>query len=89
MFNTKKAKRVLALVQAYKTVFECPAGQEVLSDLAGKCGLTGYYPEARTSEAELAFWAGKRAAVLDVLRMLEYDEKRLIGILRKEINDGN
>ena len=88
MFDKRKIKRTARLVQSYRAVFESNDGQAVLSDLAGKCGMTGYYPAPKQSATDWAFWEGKRAAVLDICRMLEYDDAKLTDLLRKEIDNG-
>ena len=88
MFDLKKNKKALQTAQAYKKVFSGADGAAVLSDLMGKSGFTGYYPSPRQNPAEAAFWEGKRALLLDILRVLEFDETKIIELLRKEINDG-
>ncbi len=88
MFDSKKSKKTLHVAQAYKKVFSGEDGAVVLSDLMGKSGFTGYYPTPKQNAAESAFWEGKRAVLLDVLRVLEFDETKIIELLRKEISDG-
>ena len=83
-----KHKKPLRIARAYKAVFSGENGNLVLADLMGKSGFTGYCPTPKQTAAEYAFWEGKRAVLLDILRVLEFDETKIIELLRKEIDNG-
>ena len=85
MFSKKeKIRRTLALVQSYKIVFGSEDGRRVLSDLAVKCKLTEPVTDVSGGAgfgAASAFYDGKRAAFLDIVKMSGFDERRLTELL--------
>lgn len=78
----RKIKKALSLMNAYKAVFLTPAGQTVLVDLAVKCKMTAPVTDV-SGGAVSAFYDGKRAAFLDIMKMTACDERRLIDLLQQ------
>lgn len=82
----KKAVRALRLIQAYKAVFSTQDGRLILQDLAEKCHMLTPVTDVSGSNgfsAASAFYDGKRAAFLDVLKMSAFDEQKLVGLLQE------
>ncbi len=80
-----RIKDALQTVQAYKTVFSSPDGQAVLIDLMKKCRVLEPVTDVGNGggfSVVSAFYDGKRSAVLDVFKMLGYDESRLIELFK-------
>lgn len=89
MFDRRdKAKKALELVQAYKAVFLSENGQTVLEDLAVKCHMLTPVTDV-SGAATSAFYDGKRAAFLDILKMTACDEKRLVTLLQQAERKNN
>lgn len=87
MIDTSKVKRAQKIVAAYKTVFSGDAGQTVLTDLMKKCFFTAAVTEK--DPVVSAFNDGKRCAVLDIFKMVGFDEMKLIELLKQsEDNNG-
>ena len=87
MVSLKKIKEAQKVVAAYKTVFSGDAGQTVLVDLMKKCFFTAAVTEK--DPVVSAFNDGKRCAVLDIFKMVGFDETKLIELLKQsEENDG-
>lgn len=87
MVDLRKVKRGQKVVAAYKTVFSGDAGQTVLVDLMQKCFFTAAVTEK--DPVISAFNDGKRCAVVDILKMVGFDEMKLIELLKQsEENDG-
>lgn len=81
-----KLKKALEVVQAYKAVFMSEDGQAVLKDLAVKCHMLAPVTDVSNPNgftAASAFYDGKRAAFLDIIKMSECNEARLIGLLQQ------
>lgn len=81
----RKIKDGLSLVQAYKNVFSSKEGQLVLTDLMRKCRILEPVTDVSSAggfSVVSAFYDGKRAAVLDVFKMLGYSETRLIELFK-------
>lgn len=87
MFESLRKKKIadaLALVQAYKAVFSTENGQAVLRDLAVKCHMLSPVTDVSNPDgfsAASAFYDGKRAAFLDIVKMSACDEQRLVALL--------
>lgn len=79
-------KKKLRLVDAYRSVFQTEAGKIVLADMAKKAGMLDI-PVQRTRSEDFSFWEGKRASVLEVMKVLKYDELKLIETLDKGIDE--
>ncbi len=80
----KKIEEALELVRAYKSVFGSADGRAVLKDLAVKCRLTEPVTDVSNPAgftAASAFYDGKRAAFLDIVKMSGFDEERLTELL--------
>ena len=80
-----KIKSALKIVQAYKTVFSSPDGRAVLIDLIKKCRVLDPVTDIGNGSGfsvVSAFYDGKRSAVLDVFKMIGYDENRLIDLFK-------
>lgn len=87
MVSLKKIKEAQKVAAAYKTVFSGDAGQTVLVDLMKKCFFTAAVTEK--DPVISAFNDGKRCAVVDILKMVGFDEMKLIELLKQsEENDG-
>ena len=69
-------------MNAYKAVFLTPAGQVVLADLAVKFRMLTPVTDVSGGTVS-AFFDGKRAAFLDILKMTACDERRLIDLLQQ------
>lgn len=81
-----KLKKALEVVQAYKAVFMSEDGQTVLKDLAVKCHMLAPVTDVSNPNgftAASAFYDGKRAAFLDIIKMSQCNEARLIGLLQQ------
>lgn len=79
-----KARKAVELIRAYKTVFQTAEGRAVLKDLAVKCRLMEPVTDVSSSagfSATSAFFDGKRAAFLDIVKMSGFDEERLTELL--------
>ena len=87
MFSKReKLKHALKVVQAYKSVFLSEDGQTVLVDMAGKCRMTEPVTDVTNPNGfsvVSAFYDGKRAAFLDIVKMLGFQEDRLIDLLKQ------
>ena len=81
MVNILKIKRAQKVVEAYKTVFSTDKGRVVLIDLMNKCFVTE--PVTDKDPVVSAFNDGKRCAVLDILKMVGFDERTLIELLQQ------
>ncbi|MGN0904546.1 MAG: hypothetical protein ACI4PW_05260 [Alphaproteobacteria bacterium] len=86
----RRMKKALKTIEAYKSVFSSADGQAVLEDLAAKCHMLD--PVTDISDpggftAASAFYDGKRAAFLDIVKMLGFRESRLIELLKE--TEGN
>lgn len=82
----KKISKALQLVQAYKAVFLSENGQAVLRDLADKCHMLSPVTDVSNPNgfsAASAFYDGKRAAFLDIIKMSACDEQMLIALLQE------
>ncbi|CCZ21403.1 putative uncharacterized protein [Acetobacter sp. CAG:977] len=79
-----KARKAVELVRAYKAVFQTAEGKTVLKDLAVKCRLMEPVTDVSSAagfSAASAFFDGKRAAFLDIVKMSGFDEERLTELL--------
>lgn len=87
----KKIRKTLRIIEAYKTVFGTDDGQAVLRDLARKCHMLSPVTDVSGSNgfsAASAFYDGKRAAFLDILKMSACDGRKLVALLQEtERND--
>ena len=87
MVDFNKLKRAKRTVEAYKAVFGGDDGRVVLIDLMKKC----HFGTAVTERDPVlsAFNDGKRCAVLDILKMVGFDEGKLIELYKqREENNG-
>ncbi|MBO4521162.1 MAG: hypothetical protein J5787_08165 [Alphaproteobacteria bacterium] len=85
-FKRKKAGKALQLIQAYKTVFSSEDGLLILQDLAGKCHMLSPVTDVSNPNgfsAASAFYDGKRAAFLDIVKMSACDERKLVELLQE------
>lgn len=88
----KKISKALQLVQAYKAVFLSENGQAVLRDLADKCHMLSPVTDVSNPNgfsAASAFYDGKRAAFLDIVKMSACDEQMLIALLQETERNKN
>lgn len=88
----KKISKALELVQAYKTVFLSENGQAVLRDLADKCHMLSPVTDVSNPNgfsAASAFYDGKRAAFLDIIKMSACDERKLVALLQETERNKN
>lgn len=82
----KKIRKALQIVDAYKAVFETDDGQAVLRDLARKCHMLSPVTDVSNPNgfsAASAFYDGKRAAFLDILKMSACDRQKLVALLQE------
>ena len=82
----KKAVRAVRLIQAYKAVFSSEDGRLVLQDLAEKCHMLSPVTDVSDPNgfsAASAFYDGKRAAFLDIVKMSACDERKLVELLQE------
>lgn len=84
----RKVKKALKLAEVYKAVFISENGQAVLADLAVKCHMLIPVTDV-SGAATSAFYDGKRAAFLDILKMTACDEQRLISLLQQAERNTN
>lgn len=80
-----RMKKALQVIQAYKAVFLSKDGQLVLEDLAEKCKMLEPVTDVSNPNGfsvTSAFFDGKRAAFLDVVKMLGYKESQLVELLK-------
>ncbi len=88
----KKISKAVQLIQAYKAVFLSENGQVVLRDLAVKCHMLSSVTDVSNPNgfsAASAFYDGKRAAFLDIIKMSACDETRLIALLQETERNKN
>lgn len=88
----KKISKALELVQAYKAVFLSENGQAVLRDLADKCHMLSPVTDVSNPNgfsAASAFYDGKRAAFLDIIKMSACDERKLVALLQETERNKN
>lgn len=81
MVDVLKIKRAQKVVEAYKTVFGSDKGRIVLTDLMKKCFVAE--PVTDKDPVVSAFNDGKRCAVLDIFKMVGFDERNLIELLQQ------
>ena len=73
----------------YKKVFDNADGQTVLADLMRRAGMVGKVAATKNiSKGELAFWAGKRACVLEIIQQLGVSDQETVDLYMKGQNDG-
>ena len=85
-FKRKKAGKALRLIQAYKAVFSSEDGRFVLRDLAEKCHMLSPVTDISNPNGfsvASAFYDGKRAAFLDIVKMSACDERKLVELLEE------
>lgn len=85
-----RMKKALKVIEAYKAVFSSADGQAVLEDLAAKCHMLEPVTDISNPggfTAASAFYDGKRAAFIDIVKMLGFKESRLIELLKE--TEGN
>lgn len=88
----KKISKALELVQAYKAVFLSENGQAILRDLADKCHMLSPVTDVSNPNgfsAASAFYDGKRAAFLDIIKMSACDERKLVALLQETERNKN
>lgn len=88
----KKISKALKLIQAYKAVFLSQNGQIVLQDLADKCHMLSPVTDVSNPNgfsAASAFYDGKRAAFLDIIKMSACDEYKLVTLLQETERNKN
>lgn len=91
-FKRRKAAQAARLIQAYKAVFSSQDGRLVLQDLAGKCHMLSPVTDVsgvNGFSAASAFYDGKRAAFLDILKMSACDERKLVELLQETERENN
>ena len=88
----RKAEKTLRLIQAYKAFFQSENGWLVLQDMADKCHMLSPVTDVSSPSgfsAASAFYDGKRAAFLDILKMSACDERRLVELLQETERNKN
>lgn len=81
----KEISRVEALKEAYEKIFNSEEGKKVLEDLEKNCFVkTTTFPFNQPSALLLAFNEGKRAVILHIRTMLEWDIEKLKRFLEQE-----
>ena len=91
-FKQKKAKKAFRVIQAYKAVFSTENGRLILQDLAEKCHMLSPVTDVSSPNgfsAASAFYDGKRAAFLDIVKMSACDERKLVALLQETERDKN
>lgn len=68
------------LINAYKSVFDTPSGEKVLKNLIKSAGMLNVNPIKR--ETDFMFWEGKKAMVLEILRILKMKDDDVIGVIK-------
>ena len=95
MLNHEKKKKTLKtirLIQAYKSVFMSENAKIVLQDLARKCHMLSAVTDVSNPNgfsAASAFYDGKRAAFLDILKMSACDDQKLIALFQETERNEN
>lgn len=73
------ADRELQAVQKFKRVFSGPDGEAALRHLIKQChGLESVFHD---NPQRMAFMEGKRSVVMDIIQILQIDEKKYMEIL--------
>lgn len=88
----RKIKKAARVIQAYQAVFLSESGQIVLQDLADKCHMLSPVTDISNPNgfsAASAFYDGKRAAFLDILKMSACDRERLVALLQETERNKN
>ena len=88
----KKVEKTLRLVQAYKAFFSSENGVLILKDMAEKCHMLSPVTDVSSPNgfsAASAFYDGKRAAFLDIVKMSACDERRLVELLQETERNKN
>ncbi|MBR1944847.1 MAG: hypothetical protein IJ846_00945 [Alphaproteobacteria bacterium] len=91
-FKRKKVKKVVRLIQAYKAVFTSEDGRLILQDLAEKCSMLSPVTDISNPtgfSVASAFFDGKRAAFLDIIKMSACDERKLVDLLQETERNKN
>lgn len=78
-----KRDKKLAYIRAYKQFFETDSGRYVLWDMMKQCHFRGtsYSPNPQ----EMAFNEGRRSVILDILKITETDERKILDFFQKSI----
>lgn len=77
----KKAKYLSAL---YKRVFDTEDGHEVLRDMMKKAGMMSV--EKCERESDFQFWQGKKAMLMEIIYLIQLDEKPMEDLYLKKDN---
>ncbi len=83
--NLKKNQKALSVIQAYKAFFSSEEGKVILQDLAEKCFMLTPVTDVSQPNgftATSAFYDGKRAVFIDIIKMSACDEKNLVKLLQ-------
>ena len=92
VFKRKKAQKAVRVIQAYKAFFSTEDGCLILQDLADKCHMLSPVTDVSSPNgfsAASAFYDGKRAAFLDIIKMSACDESKLIALLQETERNKN
>jgi len=90
MTNNNKDKKRADAIQRYKKVFGSPDGEEVIKDLIKSCGILN--PLFSSDPIIMSYNEGRRSVILDIINLLDFDEKRIYDLTRqvqKERNQDN
>lgn len=90
MTNNNKDKKRAEMIQRYKKFFGSPDGEEIIKDLIKSCGILN--PIFNKDPIVMSYNEGRRGMVLDIINLLDFDEKRIYDLTRqvqKERNQEN
>lgn len=90
MAQSNRDKKRAETVQRYKKVFGSPDGEEIIKDLIKSCGILN--PMFSNDPIVMSYNEGRRSVVLDMINLLDFDEKRIYDLTRqvqKERNNDN
>jgi hypothetical protein len=81
--------KLKVLKQSYNSAFSSEAGQKVLEDLEKWCYIkTTTFPFNTPDALLLAFNEGKRAVILHIKTMMEFDIQRISEMLNQQTEGG-
>lgn len=79
--NIFKENKRVALIKAYRELFNSDAGKEVLHDLCKSCSV--YTTTMDANANEMAYKEGARSVVLRILKTVEIDPFELDRLIKK------
>ncbi|MEE9351527.1 MAG: hypothetical protein V3U78_04650 [Thiotrichaceae bacterium] len=77
--NQKQVNRLKSLSADYRITFNTPEGERVLDDIVTHCNMLDGVTTSDTNE--LIIQAGRRDAAINILKKLNWDERKVIDLI--------